>query len=540
MIKNIIIFLYINVTYQKLAKTGVYNIINNDLYLMKNGINIKLSSKYVYPNTFFRIVKSDTKYNDIFYYIEEIQMNNKLSISKNNELILHNQINNSELWKFVKINENDYLIENYNHCFIKINNEKIICDNIPPSKETFFQLDKIYVENSKLAPNHYKSRILNKEPVDVLIKYIDLNDPDLKRNGIHQIEKDIDNEELRYSIRSIFQNIPWIRKIFILMPNERVRYLKDYNLINDKIIYIKDKDLLGYESSNSLAFQYRYWKMKNFGISDNIIVMDDDCFIGGKLNKSDFFYVEKGKVVPLIITSNILKIEKENIQQNLKIYEKKARLTKEEQNDDIFLYSKYLTYNFIFNLFNKTTNNTLFLPFYTHNAIPVNLKELKEVYELVYESKYKTTTLDWPFRHYEYLHFQILLISYTFIKYNKKVNHIPHNYIQLNKSISSNYKYSLFCINKIPGNYSLLNLYKAKIIMEYLFPIPSPFEINNNSFYDLSFRFAYLMDKLEKEYEAKLSHMISKKEVLSLILNIIILFVVIISKIIKIFHFTND
>ena len=167
---------------------------------MKNGINIKLSSKYVYPNTFFRIVKSDTKYNDIFYYIEEIQMNNKLSISKNNELILHNQINNYELWKFVKINENEYLIENYNHCFIKINNEKIICDNIPPSKETFFQLNKIYVENSKLAPNHYKSSILNKEPVDVLIKYIDLNDPELKRNGIHQIEKDIDNEELRYSI----------------------------------------------------------------------------------------------------------------------------------------------------------------------------------------------------------------------------------------------------------------------------------------------------------------------------------------------------
>jgi hypothetical protein len=48
------------------------------------------------------------------------------------------------------------------------------------------------------------------------------------------------------------------------------------------------------------------------------------------------------------------------------------------------------------------------------------------------------------------------------------------------------------------------------------------------------------MDKLEKKYEAKLSHMISKKEVLSLIFNIIILFVVIISKIIKIFHFAND
>ena len=57
------------------------------------------------------------------------------------------------------------------------------------------------------------------------------------------------------------------------MPNDRVSYFKDYNYINEKILYVKNKDLLGYDSSNSLAFQYRYWKMKKFGISDNIIVM---------------------------------------------------------------------------------------------------------------------------------------------------------------------------------------------------------------------------------------------------------------------------
>ena len=46
--------------------------------------------------------------------------------------------------------------------------------------------------------------------------------------------------------------------------------------------------------------------MKKFGISDNIIIMDDDCFIGNSLNKSDFFYVKNGKVVPLIINENFL------------------------------------------------------------------------------------------------------------------------------------------------------------------------------------------------------------------------------------------
>ena len=52
----------------------------------------------------------------------------------------------------------------------------------------------IYILNNKIIEN---------EAIDILIKYIDLRDPSLKRNGIHQIEKDFDNEELRYSIRSI-------------------------------------------------------------------------------------------------------------------------------------------------------------------------------------------------------------------------------------------------------------------------------------------------------------------------------------------------
>ena len=73
------------------------------------------------------------------------------------------------------------------------------------------------------------------------------------------------------------------------MPNEKVRYLKNYNSIKDKIIYVKDKDLLGYDSSNPRAFQYRYWKMKNFNISENIIIMDDDYFIGKKIKKIGFF-----------------------------------------------------------------------------------------------------------------------------------------------------------------------------------------------------------------------------------------------------------
>ena len=68
-----------------------------------------------------------------------------------------------------------------------------------------------------------------------------------------------------------------------------MRYFKDYELIKEKIVYVKDKDLLGYDSANSHTFRYRFWKMKQFSLSDNFIYMDDDYFIGKPLNKSHFF-----------------------------------------------------------------------------------------------------------------------------------------------------------------------------------------------------------------------------------------------------------
>ena len=109
----------------------------------------------------------------------------------------------------------------------------ITCENITLKEASILYIFKIYEE---VENNDYNYKLMEKEPIDVIIKYIDLRDPLLIRDGIHQIKKDYDNEELRYSIRSILKNIPWIRKIYIIMPNEKVRYFKDYNSIKERII----------------------------------------------------------------------------------------------------------------------------------------------------------------------------------------------------------------------------------------------------------------------------------------------------------------
>ena len=506
MIINFFIFsLFIYFSSQIIISNGVYNLIIQNFYLQYHKRKVLTINYLKHPNTFFRIQMSYKNY----FYIEEISTKYQLIYLETKELIFTKKKEQKiNLWEFIKTNNNKYIIKNINNCFVKFQKPKIICDNIPSNEATEFDLIRIY--NEILLDSPRDKEILEKEPIDVIIKYIDLKDPNLHREGIHQIQKDYDNEELRYSIRSILKNIPWIRKIFILMPNKRIRYFKDYKLIKEKIIYVKDRDLIGFDSSSSLAFQFRFWKMKEFGISDNFIVMDDDCFIGKRIEKKDFFYVEKGKVVPSIITSKFIQIKKNYVKKYCKLYKYKAKNSRAEQNADIFNYSRFLTYLFVLNIFNITTNNPIFIPRFTHNAIPCNLKEIREIYDIINMSDYKSTTLDSLYRKIDSLQFQTLVLSYTFIKYNKRVNDIPSKYIRIRNSISANYDFPLFCINTGAGKYSDITFYQTKIIMEKLFPIPTQYEIVDYSFQNLSFKLVYSMNKIIINYEKELK-LIRKK-----------------------------
>ncbi len=118
-------------------------------------------------------------------------------------------------------------------------------------------------ENKKDMMRHYycyndteDESLLDMELIDAVIKYIDLTDKKLIREGIKQINKDIENGEIKYCIRSILTNIPWVNKIYIIMPNDKVKYLKSNEEIKEKIIYIKDKELIGFDSASSTVFEF--------------------------------------------------------------------------------------------------------------------------------------------------------------------------------------------------------------------------------------------------------------------------------------------
>ena len=526
----LLFFIYICSVLANMIKNGIYNFINDNFHLFNNGTNLSLSYDFKYPFTFIRIKKADKIKNITFYNIENLHKKFKLGFFGDNKLKFYQNESNSNLWNFIQINGNTYIIKNINNCFIKVFNLKLYCDKISFSEASQFKLIRIFSERKENINVNYIN-LLNREPIDVLIKYIDLRDPNLKRGNIRQIEKDFDNQELRYCVRSVLNNIPWVRKIFILMPNKKVSYFKKYNLIKDKITYLYDKDLLGYDSSNSNSFQFIYWKLKIFGISDNLITMDDDYFIGKKLEKNDFFYVKNGKVVPLITNANFIKVDRASVKKNLKYYEKMAKLEKDKQNNYNFKFSIYLTLELILNIFHYSNNDITYVPYFRHNALPINLIELKEAHDLIYKSKFRYNTLDCGYRISGYIQFQFFLLSYTFLKYYKKVNHIPSKYITLKNTVSEIYKYPLFCINKGAENYTKLNLYEEKIFLEYFFPNPSPYEIADYKLGNLSLISIYLMKKLLMDNQNKIIDLITQNKIIYLFLIILIIVILLIIKI---------
>ena len=111
------------------------------------------------------------------------------------------------------------------------------------------------------------------------------------------------------------------------MPNEKVRYFKPYDEIKEKIVYVKDKDLLGYESANISAFLLNLFKMEKFGLSENFIYFDDDYFVGKQLNKSHFFYYDENeeRVVPSLLNSRFYELNKDSINEKYNMIVKKKK-----------------------------------------------------------------------------------------------------------------------------------------------------------------------------------------------------------------------
>ena len=322
--------------------------------------------------------------------------------------------------------------------------------------------------------------MINNEPIDIVIKYIDLTDKELNREGIIQFYKDKDNEELKFSLRSILHYIPWIRKIYILMPNKKVRFLKSIDEIKNKIIYINDKEILGFDSANIHAFTFKLYNLEKFDISKNFIYMEDDFFIGKPLNKTDFFYYDEKnkKVLPYLLTKYFQEMNKNEIlKQYYNLLANKDLIHPHSYDGwwlsiystDLYFMERY-KYPLIIN-----TN-------FTHNAIAENIDELKEIFEEIKYYKYINETLYSKERHILTLNQPHFYNLYQLNIKKKKVHTIPYKYIPIQSLKGNNLDIPLFVLNTDGNHQPTKRQFKIqKRIMEKRFPFSTEYEIINEN-----------------------------------------------------------
>ena len=457
---------------------------------------VQFSSKKGGKEQNFRIIPAGNNKNS--YYIIAKSFNKKIGINDNGDLILYNldDLTNIEKtrWNFIKIEDKKYFLQNaFNKKYVEIKNRKegkntiyypICTSDLAKENEkidsektsntfkySFFKL----CDEVKLKPEHIA--IIDKEPVDIVIKYIDLTDKNLNREGITQIKKDEDNEELRFSVRSILQYIPWIRKIFILMPNEKVKYFKPIEEINGKFVYVKDKDLIGFDSANSVVFQFNLQNMTKFGLSENFILIDDDYFFGKPVKKSDFFYYDEKlkKVVPAVLTDDFSEMVKSEVMNEYnKLWRRKNSIKPHAFNG--WKISQLSAFKLLLEQYD--------MPFifagFSHNAISLNVNDLKEIYELVV-NKYENANnfLKSKIRTIYDLQPQSLFNAYNFNIKKRLVHSIPYEYYDIAFLDGKSLDIELFVLNTSGDRkYTAEQQKKAKNLLEKKFPLPTPFEEN--------------------------------------------------------------
>lgn len=97
-----------------------------------------------------------------------------------------------------------------------------------------------------------------------------------------------DHGELRYSIRSVFMNAPWIRNIYIIMKGfQRFPFGK---MPHDRIKLVPEEELLDPDASpvfNSQAVESRMHHIP--GLSEHYLYFCDDMFVNKKMAVEDFF-----------------------------------------------------------------------------------------------------------------------------------------------------------------------------------------------------------------------------------------------------------
>lgn len=139
--------------------------------------------------------------------------------------------------------------------------------------------------------------------IDLVYLWVDGNDPkwQAKKSAFTGVVSDhsetnnkgryANNDELRYSLRSVEKHAPWVRRIFIVTDDQQPEWL---NTAHPKIQLIDHKAILPPEALpcfNSSVIEYFLYRIPD--LSEHFLFANDDMFFNADLSP-DFFFKEDG------------------------------------------------------------------------------------------------------------------------------------------------------------------------------------------------------------------------------------------------------
>jgi hypothetical protein len=117
--------------------------------------------------------------------------------------------------------------------------------------------------------------------------YLNLENPDFLPFDSYIASRFNDRDELKYSLRSIWQFAPWIHHVYIVTAGQRPTWLKDHpyiTIVGHKEIF---KDLGFLPTFNSHAIEANLHHIPN--LEEEYLYFNDDVFFGHPNEKEDFF-----------------------------------------------------------------------------------------------------------------------------------------------------------------------------------------------------------------------------------------------------------
>lgn len=135
--------------------------------------------------------------------------------------------------------------------------------------------------------------------VDIVYLWVNGNDPEWRSKHDRFVGSDnndtsmncegryVNNDELKYSLRSLDMYAPWINRVFIVTDNQIPQWL---DISNPKVRIVDHKEILPDEvlpTFNSRVIEHRLHLIP--GLSEYFLYANDDMFFNREVRTTDFF-----------------------------------------------------------------------------------------------------------------------------------------------------------------------------------------------------------------------------------------------------------